>query len=469
MSRQDDLKKLITTRQRYLQKLKEKRALKGANAEPDLLIELEDVEHELEALQAELAALKSEPESNLPPRSVDFSPKSSSDPNRRLRLIFGAVVTLGVLFIVGLSAGIIYFINRKHETSAGALFASIIDIKPEVEVKRNGTDRLEPARFGMTVAEGDIINTYTNASASLICENGNAYKLAAQSNLELDCDDTTSDRFAGHVDVVLSGQLVNQPQATLPLAVASEVVRSSRAEQAEIPLLLTPRNTSTIETQPTFRWQPVPGATGYRLSLNLASGESWSRETTDTSLAYPSDAPALAPGSANVVNLATLDNETAVDKTLLQVVAEPELKSLTEAEKAIQALNLAEAAERYLLAQLYRRYELRSAAIDQLQHLIEAEPAPSASLHQQLGDLHLEVGLYLQAEADYQAALAAAEQAGDLASQAAAHIGLARTAELFEESEAVLDHLNTAEVLYRQAGQTEQAESVAAEKAELEK
>jgi tetratricopeptide (TPR) repeat protein len=286
--------------------------------------------------------------------------------------------------------------------------------------------------------------------------------------LELDCDDTTSDHFAGHLDGVLGGQLVGQPE-TLPVAVASETVRSSRAEQAEIPLLLTPRNTYITETQPTFNWQPVPDASGYRLSLNLANGESWSRETTETNLIYPDDAPPLAPGSANVVYLAALDNETVVDKTLLQVVAEPERKALTEAEEAIQALNLTETAENYLLARLYRRYQMWSAAMDQLQHLTTLESAPSASLYQQLGDLYMEVGLYLQAEANYQAALAAAETAGDQASRAAAHVGLARTAELFEEFEAVLDHLNMAETLYRQAGQTEQAEAVAAEKAELEK
>jgi tetratricopeptide (TPR) repeat protein len=86
-----------------------------------------------------------------------------------------------------------------------------------------------------------------------------------------------------------------------------------------------------------------------------------------------------------------------------------------------------------------------------------------------LGDLYFEVGLYAQAEENYQAALAAAEANADLSAQAAAHLGLARVAHAFDEIEAALEHLSAAETLYQQAGQPELADQVAMERDKLQK
>lgn len=61
MSRRTDLQKLIELNSRYLQKLKEQQAVKGVDAEPGLLIEIEDKENELAKLRTELEALEAEP------------------------------------------------------------------------------------------------------------------------------------------------------------------------------------------------------------------------------------------------------------------------------------------------------------------------------------------------------------------------------------------------------------------------
>ncbi len=58
MSRQDDLKKLITEYTRRLQKLKEQQARKGIDTEPHILVEIEEIEAIIEELQAELAELE---------------------------------------------------------------------------------------------------------------------------------------------------------------------------------------------------------------------------------------------------------------------------------------------------------------------------------------------------------------------------------------------------------------------------
>ncbi len=57
MSRQDDIKQLITQHQRRLQKLKEQRASFGLTTPPHILMEIEDIEAEITKLHAELALL----------------------------------------------------------------------------------------------------------------------------------------------------------------------------------------------------------------------------------------------------------------------------------------------------------------------------------------------------------------------------------------------------------------------------
>ncbi|HEX9923332.1 MAG TPA: hypothetical protein VGD99_11785, partial [Anaerolineae bacterium] len=66
MTRRADLKRLITIQTRRLQKLKEKKAQKGVNADADLLIEIEDTETELETWQAELDQSEANPELDKP-------------------------------------------------------------------------------------------------------------------------------------------------------------------------------------------------------------------------------------------------------------------------------------------------------------------------------------------------------------------------------------------------------------------
>ncbi len=238
--------------------------------------------------------------------------------------------------------------------------------------------------------------------------------------------------------------------------------------QAPVPLLLDPRNTVVTETQPTFHWQPVPGAALYRLSLTLPGGQSWSRESTGTTLPYPAGESPLTPGRANIVLLEALGEKNIVDETILQVLDEAGLAALAEAETAIRTLDVDEAAQGYLLAQLYREQGMSSAAIARLERLADSQGVTSAYLARQLGDLYLEIESYDRAEEQYRAALAAAETGQDKSAQAAAHFGLAHTALAQGQTKQALDFLNTAEALYRQTGETERAEMAAAARVKLE-
>jgi tetratricopeptide (TPR) repeat protein len=148
-------------------------------------------------------------------------------------------------------------------------------------------------------------------------------------------------------------------------------------------------------------------------------------------------------------------------------LGQTDLTELARAEAEIQELAVSEPTRRYLLAQLYQQHEMRAAAVAQLEALAEADRVVASPIFQQWGDLQFEMGLYLQAEKHYQRALAVAGEA-EPAAQAAAHLGLARVASAFGEIEQALEHLVTAEALYHQAGEMEQAEMVAKTRAKLE-
>ena len=70
MSRQADIKKLIITYNRRLQKLKEQQALEGRSTDPKVLIEIENIEAEIERLQMELMRLEADPPKSFPEERV---------------------------------------------------------------------------------------------------------------------------------------------------------------------------------------------------------------------------------------------------------------------------------------------------------------------------------------------------------------------------------------------------------------
>lgn len=74
-------------------------------------------------------------------------------------------------------------------------------------------------------------------------------------------------------------------------------------------------------------------------------------------------------------------------------------------------------------------------------------------MRQQLGTLKTKVALYAQAEDNFKAALTVAKSNIDPTVGAIIHIGLARIARAFSETDRAIDHLIRAEMLYRQAGQ----------------
>ena len=178
-----------------------------------------------------------------------------------------------------------------------------------------------------------------------------------------------------------------------------------------------------------------------------------------TELVYPDDAPPLIPRTTYLTQLELIGASAQADQSFFFVLDEASRKEVVATEAAIRALSLDPAATAFLLAEIYRQNELRSAAISQLESLAGDEARPD--LAGQLGDLYFEVGLYNGAETNYQAALSEAQLSNVPAAQARALAGLGRVADAYGEKKAAISHFQTAEALYLLAGDLARAEAVA--------
>ncbi len=399
-------------------------------------------------------------------------PTITDEPKPQQKWPIGKILVglVGLIVVGGLGwAGMSYFAAEEAPPPPqSALIASIARLEPKpapaVEVRRwNNTD-LIPATFGMLLHEQDIVNTYANSVAGILCNNGNTFQLPENRNFTIACEDTDNEHFAGILSGSLTGQLLTSSEATT-FTLEIESTRSQRSDIALIPLLLSPRNTFIRDSQPTFAWQAVEGASGYRLTVN-SGASTWEIETEETQLTYPDDVPPLTPGSVNTIRVTTLDDETIVDVSLLRILDEATLMQLDESTNAITALELDDAAKGYLLAQLYQQHELWADTIDQLEQVTD-QAAPDPNLTLQLADLYAEIGLYVLAEEHYQIVLIMAEQQNDKQTQAQALTGLGQIAATFAEPEQADQYLTTAETIYRDIEQNDLANIIVIERDKL--
>jgi tetratricopeptide (TPR) repeat protein len=229
-----------------------------------------------------------------------------------------------------------------------------------------------------------------------------------------------------------------------------------------VPLLVFPRNTRIAEPRPTFRWTAVGGTTVYHLEVvHAISGAQWYTETAATELTYPPEVPALEPDVTYLVEVSAEPSAAQEDeRTWFALLGKGARDELMTAVEAIRVGGVSPPTERYLLGQLYDDYQLWGAAIDELETLAASEP--QASLYQQLGDLYFQTGLYSFAKDRYQAALDAATAAGDRTGEAAAYVGLGRVADAYGQYAEAITHLERAEALYRELGDTKRVEAVTA-------
>ena len=278
----------------------------------------------------------------------------------------------------------------------------VVGVEGNISIKRQGWTDYAPAFFGMALRNGDLLRLDGSSQATVACSDLTLAK-AAGGVSAVPCKGTKSMLVSG-------GRLVMPTRADAPL---------------EIPLIVSPRKTKLLSAHPILRWSPVAGATVYKVSLR-GPNLSWSSDVAGkTEIAYPNDAPTLAPGATYKLSVtagARSSDEESIPGLGFTMLKPEDGQVVRDGETRIRGLGLPDAATRLLTANLYASQGLNSEAIDQMESLIILAPQPA--IVRSLGDLYLKIGLNRLAEERYIQALGLSQNLNDVEGQATAQNAL---------------------------------------------
>ena len=271
-----------------------------------------------------------------------------------------------------------------------------------IEVLRAGTRRIERLTLGAPLFAGDKLRVGSGARATLLYRDGRL--VPVPEGRELPIGRTHSGppgtpRLAGVFDRISrvegdrEGGLVSLPGPTRH----GEVARGA---------ILSPRAGAVLDPRPAFRWRAVAGADRYRVVLFRDDRQLWSRETRDTTLAYPADSPDLEPGAAWVWELHAADDRGTPPSREEAAFFTPAAARADTVRGAIADIGSAsEARDRRSLEAAYLESEGFLAEAAERLAALTAESPDDAGLHEALGRVYQELGLMDLAAAELQRAL----------------------------------------------------------------
>lgn len=287
-------------------------------------------------------------------------------------------------------------------TSAGPL-AFIAELSGRVDVARSASKTSERGTLGLGLQRGDKLQISTGGKATLLFNDGNLLELPEKSTFTIapraksagGSDPLMASVFKSVSDGVVGGSREAGLVALAPVRGASKRMET----------ILAPRQTEILEDRPTFRWQKVAGAQRYRIVVSGESGEIWRGETTDTTLAYPSNAKPLARGGDLAWELHALGDGGAAlhdEESGFRIKPSDEAKTIREGADKIE--KSAGDAGPFLVGAYLGGQGLYFDAIDRFQQLCAEHPAQPGP-HEALGQLYRAVGLMDLAATELQTAL----------------------------------------------------------------
>jgi len=310
----------------------------------------------------------------------------------------------------------------------------IVGVQGDAALKRAGWRDYAPALFGAPLRRGDLLRLGSAGSATVACAD---LKLAT-------------------VEGGVSGYPCQTAPRT-PLVYEGTLLNPTRGDNGsgDTPLVISPRKTKLLNPRPVLRWQPMPGAKSYKLSLQ---GTNWTAEMSGASeLPYPDSAPALQPGVTYRLVVTAGDRSSREEPGAglgFSVLGAAEAKAVKEAEAKIRALSLTETATALLIANVYATNGLYAEAVEGLERL----PGPQEpAVLRLLGDLYISTGLNRLAEERYTTALARSEALSDVEGMAQAQHALGRIYEALGNPAEARRHLSDALALYDRLGDAKQA------------
>lgn len=307
-------------------------------------------------------------------------------------------------------------------TIAPATIAPATAVPPTVAPPPAQAPAEQAATPFQKVAAGATIRTAPTSSATIVCLNGQAYQVT------------------GGQRVAITSTLCQSAQPLPPNSVAavapnngklvensdgSEVIegetRERESDYGQLPIILSPRNTTLLTMTPMLRWVDVTGALEYELSLSGLS--SFTAIVVDTSSLICHEDGRTTPNrictypwptewqlEAGQRYFLTVSARTGIaaplresETSALRTLPDAEATELQAIITDITALDLDGVTRNLLLAGHYRAYAVLDQAIDAYAEAYAIQPAPEVAVA--LGDVYLAIELQRFAALAYQAAL----------------------------------------------------------------
>ena len=182
------------------------------------------------------------------------------------------------------------------------------------------------------------------------------------------------------------------------------------------PYLISPRSTLILDDRPTIRWNEVPGATSYTVTIVTEEGEIWSQaNVTGTEIVYPGNPP-LQPGTYYLAiveaDTGASSQEEDVPGRTFRLLGADRANSAREAIAFLDRQQLSRDEKALLQAYLYIGYYLRADAIETLESSVDAG-SQNPEVYRLLGNLYETVALTSLAEERYLEAIELYEALGN--------------------------------------------------------
>ena len=325
----------------------------------------------------------------------------------------------------------------------------ILNISGEVQLQRQNGRSIR-ATTGTPIYPGDKLQTSQNGQITIQCADLGIKSIKAGENQLNSCllvsDKSQSD--------------CNKNLIRCPDRGDDKIAWNN----APIPYIISPRRTQLLGNKPTLRWNPVAGATSYKLSiLENKAKLNWEMTVNGTEAVYPGE-PVLKPG---VKYRLIVEANTGVSSesplvegdTEFRLLDEKDAEAVKEAVRTIEQQVPNAASQKLAIAQIYRSANLNAEAIETLESLLAAG-VETAPIYRMLGEMYQgRSQLMPQAEIYYKKAIDAAKS-DDIEELTDARYGLAQVYSSMRNYPEAIQYLKLSKEGYQSLGDLPMVEKI---------
>lgn len=277
--------------------------------------------------------------------------------------------------------------------------ALLSELRGAVFVKAEGEKEFRKAPWGTQLRAGDIVQTSSEGSASILLSNNVLLNIGPGSNI------TISDEMSRGKD---DPQPLSKVNAYNAVDLSNLIVRTTgngkgialaglRGANPDSSLLqISPRNTTIRSTTPAFAWHCGFQAERFKITVYDARGRLWEAVTSDTTIVYPKDTKRLNNGEKYswMVEGTVGVKKFRSPRMRFDVLSRKNVDVLENKERRIQESLSSDSVgttRYFVLGRLYRQYGLLQESVEQFEAIANHNP-DSPTVYQVLARLYNELG-----------------------------------------------------------------------------